>query len=370
MPVIKTSLPTADPDVSWDAGEAIKAVKAMASDDDGNIDFDVYKKAFFYYTGDGTKQGDYHLPFADVIGGDLKAVWNGVAAAMAALNGARGGDPVEAADKEAVYKQIGVYYKKFDKEQPELSKSITREVGERVDVIMNIDQATVKDLGDGAFSATVTTSDVDRMGESIDTQGVSTDTYMQNPVVLYGHDYQGLPIGKTTKLQSFKNKMTATFQLAIKEYPFAQTVADMIKGGYLNAVSIGGVVKQWNDDWTEIQQMEMVEFSVVPVPANPNALITARSFEKITGKTSDQISREYQEFIEKSVSEKLKTLDNEELVRHIDSLEKLLAILKATAERKAETESEKQVIKVTLRKTANEMARSSEKIIRITKAKE
>lgn len=371
MPAITSNLPTADPDTKWDAGEAIKAIKAYASDDDGNIDFSKYEKAFFWVVSAADdKQGDYKLPFATVIDGKLQAVWNGVAAAMGALNGAQGGVDIPDADKEPVYEQIGKYYKKFDKDQPALSKAIKRSVGERVDVIMNIDQSTVKDLGDGAFSATVTTSDVDRMGESIDTQGITTDTYMANPVVLYGHDYQGLPIGKTTKLQQFKNKMSASFQLAVKEYPFAQTVADMIKGGYLNAVSIGGVVKAWNGDYTEIQAMEMVEFSVVPVPANPNALITARSFEKTTGKSVEQIATEFHEFVEKSMSEKLKSIDNDELVRHIESLEKLLAILKATADKPAESESEKQIIKVTLRTTANEMARTSEKVIKITKSKE
>ena len=255
--------------------------------------------------------------------------------------------------------------------ETEETEIVKRDIGERVDVIMTIEPSTLKDLGDGAFTATVTTSDVDRMGESIDTQGINTDTYVQTGgPVLYGHDYQGLPIGKTTKLAQFKNKLVATFQLATKEYPFAQTVADMIKGGYLNAVSIGGVVKQWNETYTVIEAMEMVEFSVVPVPANPNAIITARSFEKATGKSAEQVATEFHEFVEKSMSEKLKSLDNDELLRHIDTLKALLAILEATATKEAETSQEKRVIKVTLRKSANEMAQTTQKIIHITKAKE
>ena len=95
MSVIKTNLPLADEDQAWDAGEAIKNVKAWASDSDGNIDFKKYRKAFFFVDDDnddddngGENQGDYKLPFADFVDGDLKAVWAGVAAAMAALNGA------------------------------------------------------------------------------------------------------------------------------------------------------------------------------------------------------------------------------------------------------------------------------------------
>lgn len=252
------------------------------------------------------------------------------------------------------------------KEQP-----VKRDVGERIDALFNIDQTTVKDLGDGAFTATITTSDVDRSMETIDTSGINTDSYMQNPVVLYGHDYSGLPIGKTTKLQQFKNKMTATFQLAVKEYPFAATVADLIKGGYLNAVSIGGIVRQWSEDYSEIQAMEMVEFSVVPVPANPKALITARSFEKATGKSHEEVAKEYQDFVSKSVGDKVKLLDNSEIVTHIKTLKTLTAILEQTikpSEKESSMEDEK--ITLVIRKTAGKVSETGQQIIRLVKPKE
>lgn len=370
--VIDSSLPLADPDVSWSASDAIAAIKELATNKDGSLNYGVYKKAFFYCVdGGGDKQGDYKLPFATVINGDLKAVWNGVAAAMGALNGAQGGVDMPDADKEDVYHEIGTYYKRFGKDQPELAKSlIKREIGERVDIILSIDQTTVKDMGNGTFSCTVTTTDPDRMGESIDTQGIDYAAYMNNPVVLYGHDYQGLPIGKTTKLSSFKNKMVCQFQLAIAEYPFAATVAAMIKGGYLNAVSIGGIVKQWDSTFTNIEQMEMVEYSVVPVPANPNALITA-SFEKATGKSAQEVAKEFHEFVEKSHMESLKGVDNTDLKGHIESLKSLTAILEAalankTSEKEVSNTSEKATI--IIRKTAGKVSETGQQIIRITKA--
>jgi HK97 family phage prohead protease len=371
--VIDSSLPLADEDQSWSASDALSSIKELATNKDGSLNFGVYKKAFFYVAdGDGSDAGDYALPFAMVVDGKLLAVWKGVAAAMSALNSK---DLVPEADKDAVYSEIGTYYKRFGKDQPELSKSITREVGERVDVLMNIDQSTVKALADGSFSATVTTSDVDRMGESIDTSGINTKTYMNNPVVLYGHDYQGLPIGKTLKLSTskdpatgIKNKLSATFQLAINEYPFAATVAAMIKGGYLNAVSIGGIVKQWDPTFTKIEQMEMVEFSVVPVPANPNALIGA-SFEQAVGKSVKEVAKEFHDFVEKSTTEKLQTLDNDELVRHIKSLEDLIAILKsASVEKASESETDKKVT-LTIRKSAGAASYHSQEIIKLVKAK-
>jgi HK97 family phage prohead protease len=261
----------------------------------------------------------------------------------------------------------------------EKDKTVKREVGERVDVMFNIDQSTVKELGDGCFSATVTTTDKDRYGEVIDTAGVDIKAYMDNPVVLYGHDYQGLPIGKTLKLTKSKdpdtgekNKMNATFQLAVNEYPFAATVAALIKGGYLNAVSIGGLVTAWSGDYMTILGMEMVEFSVVPVPANPAAIITGKSFEKAAGKTIAQVAREYHEFVEKSVADKLKGIDGTELTSHIENLEGLLAILKDTATGKVieKDESEPEKVRLTLRKTASKVSQTGLEIIKLTTPKE
>ena len=260
-----------------------------------------------------------------------------------------------------------------DNKDDDNQEPIVREVGERVDVIMAFEPDSVKDLGDGVFSATVTTSDVDRMGESIDTQGITTDAYMQNPVVLYGHDYSALPIGKTTKLAQFKNKLTATFQLATKEYPFADTVAQLIKGGYLNAVSIGGVVREWNEKYTEILAMEMVEFSVVPVPANGAALITGRALEEVTGKSAEQVTKEYHDFQNQAYTKSLKGLDTSELDSHIKSLKDLTAILEAakagkTSEKDISAE-EDQHIRLTLRKTGGQIAETGQQIIRLVKPK-
>lgn len=112
-----TSLPLAPEDTAWDGGAARKAVKAWATDSDGNVDYAKYGKAFFAKTGDGDKAADYKLPFATIIDDKLTAVWNGVKAAYDAVEGARGG--VDGIDEDAVLKQIKSYYKKFDKEFPQ-----------------------------------------------------------------------------------------------------------------------------------------------------------------------------------------------------------------------------------------------------------
>lgn len=244
-----------------------------------------------------------------------------------------------------------------------------REIGERVKLTLGFDSASTKDLGDGVLEAVITTSSVDRHRESITTDGITTDAYMDNPVVLYGHDYGGLPIGKTLKLTQMKNKIKARFQLAVNEYPFAATVYEMIKSGYLNAVSIGGVVKQWSEDYDTIEQMEMVEFSVVPVPANPEALITARALEQATGKTEDEIKAEFQDFNRKILLDKVADMGEDEVKDAIKVLKNLVARLEETAETPSPNDAKTKHIRRFVMKDAKAVAEQSQVIIRIVKIK-
>lgn len=242
-----------------------------------------------------------------------------------------------------------------------------REVGEKVKLTFGFDSASTKDLGDGVLEAVITTSSVDRHRESITTAGISTDNYMANPVVLWGHDYEGLPIGKTIKLTEMKNKIKARFQLAVDIFPFAKSVYDMITNGYINAVSIGGVVRQWSDDYMTIEEMEMVEFSVVPIPANPEALITSRSLEQATGKDLDTIRAEFEDFSRKILLDKVADMGEDEVKDAIKVLKNLVARLEETADQPSHKDAKQtKHIRFTL-KDAKAVAEQSQRVIKTIK---
>lgn len=245
---------------------------------------------------------------------------------------------------------------------------ITREIGERVDVVCALDPATVKDLGDGVFEATVTTSELDRSSENIITSGVDTTTWEKTGMpVLYGHDYSGLPIGKGLSIKSMKNKMTSRFQLAVEEYPFAKTVAALIKGGYLNSVSIGGIVKEWDNDYKTIAQMEMVEFSVVPVPANASAVITQRSLEEATGKSMKTIKNEFEDFREHVLFDKLKGMPENKAIDAVKVLKDLTARLEETLDNSLADAKTKKHISHIVMGDAKAVATQSQKVIKTIK---
>lgn len=255
----------------------------------------------------------------------------------------------------------------------ETTEIIKREVGERVDIACHFEPDSVKALEDGVFEAIVTTSETDRHNESIATEGIDTDNWEKNsPTVLYGHDYFGLPIGKGISLKRTKNKLTSKFQLAIEEYDLAATIAKLIKGGYLTAVSIGGIVREWSEDYKTILKMEMVEFSVVPIPANRSAIITGKSFEDISGKTREQFRKELDALVKKHMLDKFKGMGNDELTTSVRVLKTLLATLEESVEANfSEGQGEPQEVhrirKIRIRESAVAVSKESERVIRLIK---
>jgi hypothetical protein len=95
-----TSLDLGERDESWDGGSS------MTETD--------FASGYFWRdpAGDPKTKAAYKLPFASKGGGALHAVWNGVNAAAAALQGARGGVSIPDADVAGVKTKIEAYYAK------------------------------------------------------------------------------------------------------------------------------------------------------------------------------------------------------------------------------------------------------------------
>lgn len=110
-----TSLPLSARGRAWDASAAEGHVRSWAGggDDLADMDWGKYRQAFLWYDSANAMQaGSYKLPFADVIDGTLTAVWRGVTAAAAVVNGSRGGVDIPDADVAGVQSRIEKYYAK------------------------------------------------------------------------------------------------------------------------------------------------------------------------------------------------------------------------------------------------------------------
>jgi uncharacterized protein len=130
-----------------------------------------------------------------------------------------------------------------------------------------------RDLGEGIIEAVIASESKDRHGEILELKGLDTSKYMQNPVVLWAHNYSHPPIGKTLSLRKSEGKLIAKIQFAINEDSFAHKIYKLYKGGYMKAFSIGFIPKEMDEN--RYTKSEMLEHSSVPVPANDEALALA-----------------------------------------------------------------------------------------------
>ena len=116
------------------------------------------------------------------------------------------------------------------------------------------------------------------------------DRYLGNPVVLFAHDSRSLPIGQCTSVGVRNGNLECTIRFASAEAnPMAENVWQSVKEKTLRAVSVGFVprdVRREMRDGDEVYVLsdnELHEISVVPIPANPEALAKMRARARTAG---------------------------------------------------------------------------------------
>lgn len=221
-----------------------------------------------------------------------------------------------------------------------------------------VEKATGKKLKEGEFETVVSNSNEDRYFEKILVEGIDLKQIKKNPVVLWGHDYRGLPIGKITKIWVDNGNLMARIQLSIEKYDFAKQIYDLILDGVINAVSLGGQVKKWSEDYSTIEQLELYEVSVVPVGAHRDALITERSMG-VDAKKAKELRKSFADFEQEAMVDKLKSMPQDEITSHIASLKALTSALERTYA-STDTEEEADDANKTVRKLV--LVRSTAKV--------
>jgi len=150
-----------------------------------------------------------------------------------------------------------------------------------------------------SFVAVANQESPDRMGDTILVRGWSLDNYRKNPVVMSFHNYSQLPVGRS--LEEFKRTRNGIKQLAFRPqfavYPETMRMYEMYRDGYLKGFSVGFVplkserIEEDGDNVenpfmhipTRFLKTELLEVSVAPIPAHPDALSEIRSLVKKGG---------------------------------------------------------------------------------------
>jgi HK97 family phage prohead protease len=128
---------------------------------------------------------------------------------------------------------------------------------------------------------------VDRMGDVIRSAGWRLDSFKRNPIALFGHQ-SSFPIGTWKSLHIDSTKKALVGEL---EFAPAGTSAridelrGLVKAGILRAVSVGfrelqSQPRRDNEGHVvglEFTSQELVEASLVSVPANSNALAVSKA---------------------------------------------------------------------------------------------
>lgn len=147
--------------------------------------------------------------------------------------------------------------------------------------------------------ARISTTSVDRDGDVLLPSGLVADEFRRNPVVLLGHDPNPLKVvGHATNLRTTTDAVLATVKFA--ERPdslpasaewMPDTILSLMQQGVLRAFSVGFRVPAGGardatakdaDRFGEgvrtiITRWNLLEFSVVSIPANQDALLVAVS---------------------------------------------------------------------------------------------
>ena len=134
------------------------------------------------------------------------------------------------------------------------------------------------------LSFVLSTDEVDRHGDVISAGGWNLESYRDNPVFLWAHDYARPVIGRALETWTDSHRLMARVEFA--PTPFAQEVAMLYGSGYQRGVSVGFKPLRYEERRNEktgavlgirFLEQELLEASAVPVPANRNALRKALS---------------------------------------------------------------------------------------------
>jgi predicted nucleic acid-binding Zn-ribbon protein len=109
--------------------------------------------------GEPETKAAYKLPVAKLKAGELTVYWNGCRAAMASLNGARGGIDIPDAARTAAYGKLKKLYKHFGKEIPELQSRLDdggNQMGKFYDTVAGLVQRLTGKAPDDATKQEIT----------------------------------------------------------------------------------------------------------------------------------------------------------------------------------------------------------------------
>jgi HK97 family phage prohead protease/HK97 family phage major capsid protein len=147
---------------------------------------------------------------------------------------------------------------------------------------LRVKQSAAPPPGTDPLEYVMSDGSVDRMGDVLEPEGWQLDHFRSNPIALFGHKGD-FPIGKWRDVGVRDGRLTGRLELMEAVSERLREVHAAVKAGVLRAVSVGfhplevEPLKDSKSGGYRFLKSELVECSLVSVPANPNALAVAKS---------------------------------------------------------------------------------------------
>jgi HK97 family phage prohead protease len=153
-------------------------------------------------------------------------------------------------------------------------------------------EAMPEDEEPDAYSAptvfVASTSTIDRADDIVE-QDWDLEHFRKNPVILWAHDSRSMPVGRAVGVEVVDGRLMCSV-VWDEAHEVGKQVARQVREGFLSAVSVGfypgmqvprrslpeGDPRKADYGYI-LSKNKLIEISVVPVPANPQALVVSRS---------------------------------------------------------------------------------------------
>lgn len=130
----------------------------------------------------------------------------------------------------------------------------------------------------------MSTSSIDRQNEKVDQDSWILEHFRKAPRFFLQHKSDEMPIGKWKRIwfeedpnNEGEKRMMGKAEFATEIYDQAELAFDMVKGGYLNSVSVGFIPNEVEfdeeKDIFKLSECELFECSLVGVPSNRDSLL-------------------------------------------------------------------------------------------------
>lgn len=221
-------------------------------------------------------------------------------------------------------------------------------VGKKFEIQSNLESVDTKEATAVFVLSTV---DIDRHGDVVDQDTMNFKNFMNNPVFLEQHMSWEFPLGKFVEIWQETDpnrddgavRTVGKVKFAVEEYDRAKVAFAMVANGFMNAVSVGFIPHdvEYNDDLKAfiMRDCELLEVSLVSVPANPMALAKMKHLASEKGIDMTPL-------LVKPVKQSAKTVDKneEEETEEKDPKQKVLDAKEAVEKTAPKTDPNKRAV--------------------------